>query len=165
MINDGQNALDSVPSIVIQLGLIAIIIGIVATILVDVQTEIIQPEDYVSRTDANVTFTGGYASLDGEYCVSVDNICTVTSGYCYQQYPNVSTACGGLGTGTMRTFFNATSGTNTTNLTYYFPVGVNYNLSVLVTTNSTGTYNFSLGDHNVCIVDNNKINLQLISRT
>lgn len=66
--------LNEMPPLIIQLGLIAIVIAIIATVVTDTQTSLIKPSDYVGHTDTNVTFTDGYATLDNDYCTSIDAV-------------------------------------------------------------------------------------------
>jgi hypothetical protein len=66
--------LNSVPELIIQIGLIAILLSIIATMLVSTQTTMIRNSDYNSGYDTAINISSGSANLAAPFCTSVDKV-------------------------------------------------------------------------------------------
>lgn len=62
---------DNTPSLIITIGMIALLLGVMAVVVSNFETGMVMPSDYVSVTDINVTFTDGYATLAYPECSSI----------------------------------------------------------------------------------------------
>ena len=66
--------IDTLPTLIITLGVIALLMGVMGSVLTNFQEGIVLDSDYISATDTNVTFTDGYATLSYDECTSIDSV-------------------------------------------------------------------------------------------
>jgi len=63
--------LNDAPTLIITIGIIAILLGVMASVLTSFQAGIIKDSDYATVEENNVTFTAGYAPLSTPECNAV----------------------------------------------------------------------------------------------